>query len=527
MSRTVISESSEFRVFESTPGVSVIILPDSPRYTVVTVSNGFVALTGMAREAAVGKGYFELFPKPDCPAEQTAQQNLRASFQQILTHKQPDGVEVLSQQMNIDPESSRDSRYWKVNNAPVLDESGHVSYIIHSLFEITEKVQVEEKLNSVRGIERAYEFFMNAPVIIGYVRGDHYVIELANEGLLKVWGRTKEVIGQPLLQAIPELGEQGIKPLLDNVRKTGEPFFAYELPLVFTHHGKQETVYFDFVYQPFYENDHDEIATGVISVGHDVTRQVRARQLEKSLEELKYTNANLEEFAYAASHDLKEPVRKMQFFSNRLKEELNDKLNDAQKNLFERLENASIRMQKLIDDLLEYSHAAKDSSLSEDVNLNDKIKAVMEDLELEIQKKQAKIMSGMLPTIKGNRRQMQQLFQNLISNALKYSKPGSTPEINICAKRVKGKDVSGDLPPEQGEKMFHLIEVTDNGIGFDQKDANEIFKVFTRLHGNMQYQGSGLGLSIVRKVVENHRGFVWAESNPGQGSSFKVLLPAD
>jgi signal transduction histidine kinase len=249
-------------------------------------------------------------------------------------------------------------------------------------------------------------------------------------------------------------------------------------------------------------------------------------QLEKSLQELQYANANLEEFAYAASHDLKEPARKLQFYANRLKEDLREKLDPGQINLFERLESSSNRMQNLIQDLLEYSEAAHGSSEHEIIDLEADIKHVLEDLELEIQKKQARIKLDSLPTIKGNKRQMQQLFQNLLSNALKYHKPGVPPEIVITSRRTLARDVMKDLPIEAGSQSCTLIEVSDNGIGFDPKDADRIFKVFTRLSTDGPYRGSGVGLSIVRKVVESHHGFVWAESEPGKGSTFKILLPA-
>ena len=143
-----------------------------------------------------------------------------------------------------------------------------------------------------------------------------------------------------------------------------------------------------------------------------------------------------------------------------------------------------------------------------------------------VEEKNAKINASTLPTVKGHRRQLQQLFQNLIGNAIKYARPGTPPEVNINYRMVDGADFVNHVAAEKRNQPFHLIEVVDNGIGFDQADAEKIFKVFTRLHGNTQYKGTGVGLSIARKVVENHGGYIWAESNPGEGSTFKVLLPA-
>ena len=156
-------------------------------------------------------------------------------------------------------------------------------------------------------------------------------------------------------------------------------------------------------------------------------------------------------------------------------------------------------MMNLIDDLLEYSQAASGTAEPGSVDLNQTLTNVLEDLEIEIAKKQAAVSVGALPEIKGNSRQMHQLFQNLISNSLKYSQPVIPPEIRIISRVVNGRDISSELPPDI---KFHCIEVTDNGIGFDQKYADGIFKLFTRLHSDPQYKGSGIGLSIVKKWLK-------------------------
>jgi light-regulated signal transduction histidine kinase (bacteriophytochrome) len=250
-------------------------------------------------------------------------------------------------------------------------------------------------------------------------------------------------------------------------------------------------------------------------------------QLERYVEELKRSNQNLEEFAYAASHDLKEPIRKVHFFADRLRDELSSTLTESQQGYFKRMEQASRRMGTLIDDLLMYSHVSRGVTQLENIDLNQNMKNVLEDLELEILEKQARIKVDPLPVIKGHRRQLQQLFQNLISNAIKYNKASVTPQVYITAQVVKGRDTSLLLQAEKGNRKYHLIEVRDNGIGFEQADADRIFNVFTRLHGNAEYKGTGVGLAIARKVAENHSGYLWAESVPDSGATFKVLLPAE
>lgn len=248
--------------------------------------------------------------------------------------------------------------------------------------------------------------------------------------------------------------------------------------------------------------------------------------LERMVEELQWSNKNLEQFAYATSHDLKEPLRKMLFFTDRLRIQLDGQMAEGVRASLGRLEYAARRMSQLVDDLLDYSFINQGVENLETVDLNKKVELVLEDFEVSIQEKNATINVSALPTIMGNKRQMLQLFTNLISNGLKYHKEGLAPEINITYERVGGADYSYRLPLNETSSYYHLIRVSDNGIGFDAEDAERIFNVFTRLHGINDYAGTGVGLAIVKKVVENHKGAIWATSSPGAGATFLILLPA-
>jgi signal transduction histidine kinase len=200
-------------------------------------------------------------------------------------------------------------------------------------------------------------------------------------------------------------------------------------------------------------------------------------------------------------------------------------MSESQQNIFAKLESTSGRMQSLVDNLIEYSYVTKGSAQISQINLNKTLGNVLEDLELEIQNKHASVAVPTLPVVQGNGRQFEQVFQNLIGNALKYSRPGVNPKIEIFYKQVNGHDVLSDKPLELLSQNYHFIEISDNGIGFEQIYADRIFNIFTRLHGKNDYKGSGIGLSIVRKVIESHKGFVWATSEQNVGSSFKIILP--
>lgn len=248
-------------------------------------------------------------------------------------------------------------------------------------------------------------------------------------------------------------------------------------------------------------------------------------RLEKLVEELKRSNANLEEFAHAASHDLKEPIRKIHVFSDRLKMSLANRLTDHETGMFTRMQNATQRMTSLVEDLLSYSHISATPAHPENVDLSKKVQQVISDLEVTIEEKKASIIIQPLPVIKGYPRQLLQLFQNLIANALKYSKQDVPPAIEITAKKVSGDDAILSLPAAVIKQCYFLVSIRDNGIGFEPQYADQIFQFFQRLHGRSEFSGTGIGLSIARKVMDHHKGYIWAEAKPGEGATFHMLFP--
>ena len=244
--------------------------------------------------------------------------------------------------------------------------------------------------------------------------------------------------------------------------------------------------------------------------------------------ELKSMNENLENFAYVASHDLNEPLRKIRTFGDLIISELEQK--DLDKEIIQshlsRMQDASKRMQQLIHDLLSYSRVTRQYELADNIDLNEVVSSVLSDLEIPIKELNAEIVMTEMPkNIKADPIQMRQLFQNLISNALKFHKPGVAPKIIIESEKVTVSELPSEDLKLNGQNRYWKFSILDNGIGFDQKYTDKIFAVFQRLHGRSNYEGTGIGLSICKKICENHKGAISATSKEGEGATFFVFLP--
>ncbi len=232
-------------------------------------------------------------------------------------------------------------------------------------------------------------------------------------------------------------------------------------------------------------------------------------------EALARSNSDLEEFAYIASHDLQAPLRKIRVFGERLKARYGDELEDRGRDYLNRMERAINRMQELIHDLLTYSRVTTDAKPFEEISLNQVIEDVVADLQVRIEETNGRVEVGELPSLDADAVQIRRLLQNLIDNSLKFHKAGQPPVVNV----------SGDML-ESDENLCRVI-VKDNGIGFEKKYLEKVFAPFQRLHGQSEYEGTGIGMATCRKIVERHNGHITAESEPDQGSTFIITLPIE
>jgi light-regulated signal transduction histidine kinase (bacteriophytochrome) len=272
---------------------------------------------------------------------------------------------------------------------------------------------------------------------------------------------------------------------------------------------------------PIKEKDKD---VGAVVIFKDITERKRAEEnLNRKAAELARSNAELEQFAYVASHDLQEPLRKIQAFGDRLKTKCDAVNLQEGRDYLERMQSAAARMQALINDLLTFSRVISSQQPFVEVGLSTVIKGVLSDLEVRIEQTKAVLKVGELPTIEADPLQMRQLFQNLISNAMKFQPSGQQPVLEITAELIKGQFAG--TPEEDPYAEQCQITVHDNGIGFEEKYHEKIFAVFQRLHGRNEYEGTGVGLAVCRRITDRHGGSITARSQPGQGASFVITLP--
>jgi len=438
--------------------------------------------------------------------------------------------------------------YFDFTYKPLRDKTGQVYAIMNMAVDVTDRVMAQQQIDEAQ--HQIISAFEQSPVAVAIIGGPDLTFYMANSFYGQLVGQDPaQIIGKPLLTALPELEGKGFDQLLRQVMATSEPYIATEVAIDILRYGQMETIYVDFIYRP--KPQRDGSTPDVLVIATDVTGQVRSRQiveasetryrqLSQQLEErvqqrteelthanqdLRRSNENLQQFSYIASHDLQEPLRKIQSFSSLIVDKFGNQLDEQVLDYLRRITSAGSRMSTLIRDLLAYSRIATRQQTFGMVSLTEILASTLDTMSWEIEQRNAQIDGADLPPVQGDELQLGQLFQNLLSNAIKFTPPNREPHIQISYALYQRSDLPPNIRPTSSASMFHQISVQDNGIGFDSKYVDRIFQVFQRLHGKNEFPGTGVGLAICERVVANHGGDITAISTPGKGATFVIYLP--
>ena len=464
-----------------------IIAADS-KGNIISWNNGAQRMFGYAEEQALGKPLTVLMPEVYREAHQRGMERHNATGE---THVIGKTVELKGLR--------NDGSEFPLELSLTSWTTGAERFYSGIIRDITERKQIEEALEAAARRESA--MIENALDVICSINAEGKFVTVSPASL-NVWGyHPEELIGRRYVEFV---APGDIARSVEAAAKIVSGETTSDFENCYQHKDGSQV-------HMMWSASWSEKQQLMFCVAHDITqRQLAEKKLQKFAAELQRSNAELQDFASVASHDLQEPLRKIQSFADELKVSIGDKLAADEQDTLDRMIAAAARMRSLINDLLAFSRVTTMAKPFIPVDLSLIVKEVLSDLEARTSDTGGRIEVGDLPTIDADPTQMRQLLQNLIGNGLKFHAAGVPPVIKIGG--------------ENGGPSYRL-SVTDNGIGFDEKYLDRIFTVFQRLHGRQEYEGTGIGLAICRKIAERHGGEINARSAPGAGSTFTVTLP--
>jgi PAS domain S-box-containing protein len=479
----------------------------SPEGRVVSWNSSAERIKGYRAEEILGK-HFACFYPPDEIAAGQPERNLRQAVAEGRV--EDEGWRV-----------RRDgSRFWAdVIITAVYDESGQLRGFAKVTRDITERKRAEEALREGQRLSQSIIDTAHEAFVAIDARG--LVIDWNHQAEQTFGWSHEEALGRPVAELlIPPEHREAHRRGIERFLATGEgPVLNKRIELTAVHRqGHRFAV---------------ELTIAPLALGqeyrfnafiHDISERKQSEEkLRTFAAQLERSNRDLQDFASVASHDLQEPLRKIQAFGDRLQSRCTEALDEQGRDYLQRMLGAAGRMQNLINDLLAYSRVASKAQPFHKVDLAQVAREVVSDLEARLAQTGGRVEVGELPTIEADPVQMRQLMQNLIGNALKFHQLNVAPVIRLEGQLLAGPRWSTD--GNGGPPAFCEIRVCDNGIGFEEKYRDRLFHVFQRLHGRGEYEGTGMGLAICRRIVERHGGGITAQSTPGQGSTFIVTLP--
>lgn len=418
--------------------------------------------------------------------------------------------------------------YWTFSYSPVKDETGNVSGVLVVVMDNTEAVKAVSRLQES---ERRFREIADLSPVWIWITDEKVNVKYANRALLNYIGvqHAEDFTGH-VWEEMVHPGD--IELVYSTFGKAVEEKTQFSLEYRVKNAATNKYEWFKVLGVPKME---DGTMVGFIGTGMNIDGQKsfsehlqnevhhRTKELADSNMKLETMNKELQSFAYISSHDLQEPLRKIQMFSEILMENEYDSLSKSGKVKFEKIQSAASRMQALINDLLSYSRTDTEERNFESIDLKDLFDDVKNDLSEELNKKNGKITLQNSTELEVVRFQFRQLLNNLLSNSIKYSKSDEPPVITIDAEVITNANTI-DTNLVNG-KEYVQITITDNGIGFEKQFSKKIFEVFQRLHSKQEYVGTGVGLAIVKKIVQNHNGSIRATGELNKGSVFKLLIP--
>lgn len=508
-----------------------------------TTNDGILTVDAKGNILSYNKRFLEIWEIPqEIAAYKNDEEALKIAMSRLENPKEfIDRVKYLYEHPDITTTEEiqfKDGRIIERDGRSIIGENNYYYGWVWYFRDITQRKSSEQELKQknkeLRKLIQEFEFLTDfIPQMVWTTRPDGY-----NDFFNKQWKeytglKFEETMGEGWLQILhPEDVERTIKKWSHSLQ-TGEPLeIEYRL-------RRFDGMYRWFLGRGLPMRDENQQIIKWFGTSTDINDQkMMADILEQKVEErtlelreantqLEQSNKELEQFAYVASHDLQEPVRKIRTFMDLVSMDLERKNFDKAIKTVDKMKQTSFRMQELIKDLLDFSrlNRSKNDAFKR-TDLNEVLLQVLEDLELIIEQKQANISAATLPVLSVIPLQMNQLIYNLVNNSLKFSKPNVPPRIHISSQLLSVKELQSftHLLPNQ---PYYRITFTDNGIGFNQEYAVKIFTIFQRLHTRSEFEGTGIGLALCKKIALNHKGDIYAEAEEHKGASFHILLPAE
>jgi PAS domain S-box-containing protein len=496
--KLIESEQSVRSLFEQTPvGIAMF---EGKSFVVKMVNETLLHYWGLKREEVLDKSIWDALPEL---VEQGIKEIARKVYQTGEAYSSPETL------VNLIRNGMSETIIVRFGFQAMKDWQGKIIGLLAIANEVTDLVTARQK---VERNEMRLQFMANSMPQVVWIAEDNGTVTYYNNRVTDFAGVRRNPDGTWFWQGILHPED------LELTNKAWETSVKNHTPYELEHRIMMNNGTFRWHLSRAYAYETDE-GTKWYGTATDVHDQ---KLLEKNLEslvrdrtlELQRSNDDLQQFAHVASHDLKEPIRKIKTFSYKLQDEFKEVLNERGNNFINKIIHASDRMNSMINGVLNYASLPASSNAFQTVDLNEVVNSIQTDLEILIGEKKGSIVFHDLPKVSAIADLIYQLFYNLINNSLKFSKPDIPCEINISSKTVVVND-----------KPFYQIHVTDNGIGFENEYAEQIFTTFFRLNSKDHYEGSGLGLALCRKIVERHGGLITAESEKGMGAQFSILLP--